>query len=289
MSRHEVCKAVPMSRPAGGTYLRSKFKKELPMKGIQGLILAIGLGFVGAVFNWAYLVNRMSEKENVYFMGIKPNVTLNPGDAIKADHIVPVGLPKDMVGNLRKFAVLYDRNISPDLQSVVGQKVWRVIQGSRLLMEDDLKTPPPELRLEPDEEAMFVPIDTRSIIPSLIVPGDRVKFLVSRGMPGRPTPAAPLVPPAVGEPIPDPANATENPIVAAPPGPIQEIGPFKVLSIGNRLGSVEVMKSARIPQLQENVLMISIKSNDRQKALELQSRLDATNYKQVGVRLVPRQ
>ena len=70
-----------------------------------------------------------------------------------------------------------------------------MIQGGRLLMKDDLKTPPPELKLEPGEEAMFVPIDTRSIVTSLIVPGDQVMFLVSKTVPGMPTPAALPVPP----------------------------------------------------------------------------------------------
>jgi hypothetical protein len=256
------------------------------MKGIQGLILAVGLGIAGAVFNWAYLISRTSEKVNVYFIGVKPNVTLNSGDKIKPEHIELVGLPKDAVGNLKDFAVPFETNSSVDTQSVVGQTVWRVIQGGRLLLQDDLKTPPPELRLEPGEEAMFVPIDSRSTITSLIVPGDQVLFLVSKTVPGKPTPAVPSTPAAAaGEPIPDPANA-ENP--NGPPGPIEKIGPFKVLSIGNRLGSAEVMKANRISQQQENVMMISVKSKDDQKALYLQSRLEATNYRQVGVRLVPR-
>jgi hypothetical protein len=257
------------------------------MKGIQGLILAVGLGIAGAVFNWAYLISRTSEKENVYFIGVKPNVTLNSGDKIKSEHIELVGLPRDAVGNLKDFAVPFETNSSVDTQSVVGQTVWRVIQGGRLLLKDDLKTPPPELKLEPDEQAMFVPIDARSIITSLIVPGDQVIFLVSKTVPGKPTPAVPPTPTAAaGEPIPDPADA-ENPNPTTS-GPIEKIGPFKVLSIGNRLGSAEVMKANRISQQQENVMMISVKSKDDQKALYLQSRLEATNYRQVGVRLVPR-
>ncbi len=257
------------------------------MKGIQGLILAVGLGIAGALFNWAYLANRTSDKVNEYFIGIKRDVTLNCGDTIKADYIVPVGLPRDAVGNLKDFAVVYDPKTTAEMQSVVGQKVWRMIQGPRFLLKDDLKTPPPELRLEPGETAMFVPIDTRSIVTSLIVPGDQVMFLISENVPGRPTPAAPPASAARGEPIPDPANAADN-FGGAPSAPIKKIGPFKVLSIGNRLGSAEVMKSARIPQLQENVMTISVKAKDEAKALDLQSRLDATNYRQVGVMLISR-
>ena len=257
------------------------------MKGIQGLILAVGLGVAGALFNWAYLANRTSEKENVYFVGIKNNAVLNSGDAIKVEQIEKVGLPKDAVGNLKDFAVLYDPATTAEMQSVVGEKVWRVIQGGRLLMKDDLRTPPPELKLEPGEEAMFVPVDTRSIITSLIVPGDQVMFVVSKTVPGMPTPAATPASPAAGEPIPDSANTAENP-GAATSDSIKKIGPFKVLSIGNRLGSVDVMKAARISQLQENVMMISVKAKDEAKANDLQTRLEATNFRQVGVRLLPR-
>ena len=39
-------------------------------------------------------------------------------------------------------------------------------------------------------------------------------------------------------------------------GPIETIGPFKILALGNRLGSPEVMRAAKMPQLQENVLAI---------------------------------
>ncbi|MCC6124576.1 MAG: hypothetical protein IT426_06425 [Pirellulales bacterium] len=257
------------------------------MKGMQGLILAVVLGIVGAVFNLAYLMNRSSEKENVYFIGLKRDMMLNPGDKIKVEQIETVGIPKNSVGNLRDFAVLYESDTPLERHSVVGDKVERVIKGGRLLLKDDFSTPPPELKLEPDESAMFVPIDTRSIVTSLIVPGDQVMFLVSKTVPGKPTPAAPPAFSPPGEPIADPANAEEP--AAASSAPIEKIGPFKVLSIGNRLGTAEVMKSARIPQQQENVMTIGVKAKDEAKALYLQSRLEATNYRQVGVRLLPRQ
>jgi hypothetical protein len=255
------------------------------MKSMYGLILAVVLGILGALFNWAYLKNRTSEKENVYFVGVKRDVTLNSGDTIKAEQLESVGLPKDSVGNLKDFAVVYETNTTAEGQSVVGQLVSRVVQGGRLLMNDDLRTPRPEFRLEPGEEAMFVPIDTRSIVTSLIVPGDQVVFLVAKNVPGVPTSA---LRPSVGSrdpnaPAPDPASE-ENPNLSS--STVDRFGPFKVLSIGNRLGSVEVMKSAKIPIQQDNVMTISVKPNNEISARNLQNRLDATNYRQVGVRLV---
>jgi hypothetical protein len=117
------------------------------------------------------------------------------------------------------------------------------------------------------------------------MPGDMVTFLVSRGTPGGPT-AAPPRNNKTTEPIPDSSASPEGPSKAA--DSIDEIGPFKVLSLGNRLGSVEVMKSARIPQLQENVMTICVTPNNKTKALQLRSRLEATNFRQVGVLLQSR-
>ena len=42
---------------------------------------------------------------------------------------------------------------------------------------------------------------------------------------------------------------------------MKSIGPFVVVSIGNRLGTLEVMKAAKIAPVQENVLMIRISKN----------------------------
>jgi hypothetical protein len=253
------------------------------MKGMQGLILAVGLGIAGAVFNWFYLTNRSRGLEYIYFVGIKPDIALNSGDVIKAEQIQKVGLPKESAGNLKDFAVLYEANTTHENQSVVGRPVSQSILGGRLLLKDDLKTPRPEFKLNPGEEAMWVPIDTRSIVPSLIVPGNMVSFLVSKSRPGIPTaaPRSPIRNPA--DPVPDPNASPENPDASADAS--EPIGPFKVISIGNRLGSVEVMKSARTPQVQENVMTICVTPDNKKKALHLYSLLEATNFRQVGILL----
>ena len=48
------------------------------MKGIQGLIVAIGLGVAGAMFNWAYLASRSSQEATVSFVGIKEGQDRQP-------------------------------------------------------------------------------------------------------------------------------------------------------------------------------------------------------------------
>ena len=50
------------------------------MKGIQGLIIAIGLGIAGALFNFAYLYSRAQKDEAEDFIGIDPKVTVARGE-----------------------------------------------------------------------------------------------------------------------------------------------------------------------------------------------------------------
>ncbi len=240
------------------------------MKGIQGLILAIGLGVAGALFNWAYLAGKSSQETMVSFVGIKGNTTVNHGEILRDEDLVPVRIPLRLVGNLNNFAVRYDGK-----GSVVGQRVSRNMTGECLLLREDLKTPPQKLDLEEGEDVWWIPVDTRAFVPSLVKPGDMVSFLIGR--PSRPTRAVP------GRPR-SPAEAGDD----SSTGPIKPIGPFKILALGNRLGSSDVMRAARTPQLQENVLAIRVSDHvagERRMAEELWRLLQATNFRNVGVTL----
>jgi len=257
------------------------------MKGVQGLILAIGLGVAGALFNWAYLYNSSRDVEKINFIGIKPGATINRGEVLREDQLVPVGIPERWVGNLKDFALLWDTR-----QTVIGSPVWRTIGGETLLLAEDLKTPPQELKLGENERAMWIPVDTRGFVPSLVLPGDTVSFIASRSQMGAPTPAKPPE---------QPADGAGNELASAPTGPTEIIGPFTILSLGNRLGSPEVMRAAKIPQVQENVMTIAVKvikvkknpddpkspeyEELEEKAATLWKVLQATNFRQVGVLL----
>ncbi|MBC7354509.1 MAG: hypothetical protein H5U08_19295, partial [Thermogutta sp.] len=146
------------------------------------------------------------------------------------------------------------------------------------------RPPPPRLRFggqpagNTEEIAMFIPIDTRTIVPSLIEPGDMVSFIVSA-----PTPVPGGNPVSGGN---SPAPATD-----AGGGP-QVIGKFKVLAVGNRLTSVEAHRAYQLPQSQENILTISVKLENGRlepKAERLWKMLEATNFRQVGVILHSRE
>jgi hypothetical protein len=252
------------------------------MKGIQGIIIAAGLGVAGALFNWAYLNSRSENLNLVNFVGIKPEVTLNRGDLIREEAIERVGIPRENVGNLKDFAVLWQSR-----QTVIGSPVSRSIPGGSLLLEEDTKKPPPQLQLaqEKDEGMIWIPVDTRRFVPSLVTPGALVSFTVPRFGPGQPTPAAPHSPGLDGPPAPEASSA--DPVSNER---IEVIGPFKVLALGNRLGSSEVMKASKKPLVQENVLGISVwlpNGQLNQKAKYLESRLQETNFRQVGVILLP--
>jgi hypothetical protein len=253
------------------------------MKGIYGLILAIGLGFVGFTLNWVYLTKRASQEETVAFVGVKTGKIVNRGDVFHEEDLIPVPIPRSQIGNLKDFAVAYSAK-----QSVVGQPAWRTLVGQCILLNDDLKTPPKELHLEDGEDAMWIPVDTRTFVPSLVVPGDMVSFMVVR----------PLVPtPAVrGRPaMPDGNNPTDDKDDGEDKnkqaGSMETIGKFKILAVGNRLGTSEVMRAAKLPQLQENVLTIRVSDHvtgERGRAEQLYKLLQATNFRQVGVLLHPR-
>jgi len=255
------------------------------MKPLYGLILAIGLGIAAAIFNFAYLNLRSRDIDKVEFIGVKPGATISRGDRLSwKENLAPVGIPVGSVGNLDSFAIRWE-----DRQTVEGMNVWRTLSNSALLLRDDLRTPPQELKLGKSERALWIPVNNRRFVPSLIVPGDLVSFIVTKSSHRRPTPAAWQRPGTDADPAIEPEPETSPP---PPAGPTEVIGPFKILSLGNRLGSAEVMQAAKIRQVQENVMTISAKvdaeGNLELKAQKLINLLEAMDFGGVGVLLHPR-
>ena len=244
------------------------------MKNIHGLILAFGMGIAAAMLNWAYLNSEARRVTTVDFIGVKPGVTIGRGERLVEENLVPVPMPESQAADLRDFAILYK-----DLQTVVPKNVTRTITGGSLLLYDDVKPPPPELTLkkprtpgDEEEVALFIPVDTRTFVPSLVEPGDMVSFLAITE--GAPTPAGPT--PAAG---------------SVPPAGTEAIGPFRVLSLGNRLGTADEMKGAHIPQTQENVMTISVTRTAgtfEPKAEKLLKYLRSTNFRGMPIMLHPR-
>ncbi len=170
-----------------------------------------------------------------------------------------------------------------DVGTVIGSDAVQSYQGDELILRQDLKTPPPELELGQNECAVWIPVDQKTFVPSLVVPGAEVDFILSRTRAG---------PPPTGAEGPPPTGVEgQAPTLAAPLTGLQIIGSFKILSIGNRLGKSSILNAAHVPQLQENVITIRVKMDGNgldEKARQLLEGLQATNYREVGVMLRPK-
>ena len=148
------------------------------MKGVPGLLVAVGLAVVGAFCNFLYLAQKGQELERVYFIAINEGTKINAGDKFTESHFQRISIPRNAVGNLEKAAPRWE-----ELQTVVGMSATKSYSPGEILLRQHLKTPPEtDLKklLAPDEVADWVPVDTRTFVPSLVNPGDQVSFVVPR-------------------------------------------------------------------------------------------------------------
>jgi hypothetical protein len=219
------------------------------MKGVYGLLLALGLGTIGATLNWLYLEQRAREFDVVEFVGIRADTVLQPGDVFREEHFQRVPVAAAAARTLKDSAHLWDERAT-----LVGMPVNRRFEGGDLVMRADIRTPPPKPRpLAENERSIPVAVDSRSFVPSLYAAGDRVSFLFS----GAPRLASP--------------EGGSSPEVKE-----LVVGDFEVHSVGDRAASAEVARGANRSYSQENVLQIVVRTqgNDFEpKARQLMSLL----------------
>jgi len=249
------------------------------MKGIQGLIVAAGLGLLAAALNYLYLSEQSRGFTGVNFIVVKSGVAIRPGDVINESHLDKISVPKASAENLKEAAYLWQ-----DLNTVVGIKATREYKENELLFRSDYRTPRPELALKANERLIWVTVDSRAFVPELVDPGDEVTFILPT--PLGPTPAAPSV---------LPGTDTPEPVRVDPPGggsgAMEMVGPFKVGSLGNRLGRTEVMRASSITPVQQQQIGIVVRWEGNKleaNAMKLQDRLARVNYSNVSVVLHPR-
>jgi hypothetical protein len=241
------------------------------MKGVPGLLTALGLGIVGAFCNWFYLAQLATKMELVEFIGISDNVKINAGDKFNEAHFVKISIPANAVGNLDKAAYLWR-----DMPAVVGASATKSYSPGEILLRQDVRTPPEmdiKRLLAPEERAVWIPVDTRTFVPALVNAGDNVSFIVPRTGGAFPTPVA-----------------EGSGAAAAPVGTTETIGPFRILALGNRLGSQEVLRAAGMSPSQENVMAVALKFEKGEfdeKGQKLLETLRLTNFQQVQVILHP--
>lgn len=251
------------------------------MSGIKGIVVALGLGLVAALCNYAYLASCSQDLEMVQFIGVRPDVTVNRGDRLQESQLQRVSIARANAGNLAQFAESYD-----SLKALIGCRVYRTLEGGSLLLRTDTKTPPPTLIFNEqtksgvEEVAIGVPIDPARIVPSLIEPGDYVSFIAGKSRHA----VAPSAPPSGLEEsvLVSPVSAPAEPLDARD---IECIGPFRVLSLGTRLGSMEVARAARQTTVQENVMMVAVLIENGQfeaKALQLLSLVERGQSRPLG-------
>lgn len=208
------------------------------MKGIQGLLLSLGLGLAGAVCNWFYLERLAGKEAKVSFIGIKADAQINVGDTLLESHLVKVDIPRSAVGNLDQVAPLWSLK-----STVAGQATSRSFRGGELVLQQDLRTPGAKDlndKLGRDEVAIWIPIDTRTFNSMRVNPDDEVSFLLPNS--------------AVGGPSPTPAGGQSSGSVRS-----DIVGTFRILELGNRTGRPEVQKAAGSRQANENVIAIVAK------------------------------
>lgn len=219
------------------------------MKGLTGLIVALVLGVLAVGLNWFYLESKTKNFKSTVFLGIKEDVTIKPGDPFQASHFEAVAIPTAHAKELPEFVYLYeDRTI---LENV---KALRMYTGGELILKQDYRTPMPKLK-PPAADEVLLPISVSERSP-LIEPGDNVSFLIATPELGRG------------------GNSS------------QLIGPFVVASIGNQVGSSDVMKAYGIQHLSSNQLNLLVKKEGEvleASAMTLLKSLSQSNVRDIRV------
>ena len=212
------------------------------MKGVQGIVIAVALGIVGAVCNWFYISKQARDFKKVSFVAIDSSAQINLGDKFLDKHFERVDIPLRTVGNLEKVAVLWE-----DRGTVVGMAATKSYVGGEILLGQDLKTPAQGdlgRLLGEDEVAYPVPVDPRVFVPDNFNPGDRVEFFLPQYIKSRPA--------RVSVSSEFSRKNTEN-----------IVGPFRILALGNRKGTRQVREAFRQRSKQEHVITVSLTFRNR--------------------------
>lgn len=238
------------------------------MKGIAGILLAAGLGLLGALCNWFYLQRAVQFQDQVSFIAVRQAVQLNVGDLITEEQIERVEIPRVAVGNLIHVAPQWSAK-----DAVLGHRATRSYMGGEIILDMDLTTPVQQdlaSTLNENEVARWVPVDPRSVIPEQINPGDLVSFEVQAPSSGGviATPAAPpQAPPSNPEDEPAPPPSSPSPrasqaVAANPQSRAELIGPFRVLALGGRRERRNIQAASRGRGGPENTITILVRLND---------------------------
>ena len=238
------------------------------MKGVPGLLIALGLAIAGGFLNWFYMAQKSREYDLVKFIGVTEG-GIRQGEVIVDSNLVGIDIPLRYALRLKEAAPTFG-----DKTTVVGMTAYRDFLAGELILTQDLKTPPNnDLKrdLGKDEVAIWVNVDSRGFVPQFFSGGDEVAFIVPAVGAGPVTPAG------------QPGQAVDQ--------PTEMIGPFYILALGNRRGNADRAKASGMSQSSESVIAIRVKKvSETQLAPEAQrllSRLRLSGNQALGMVMYP--
>ena len=220
-----------------------------------GLLIALSLALVAGVLNWQYLERKTEEVEMVAFVAVKEGTTIEPGERFLDEHFAKLNIPKKSVGHLEESAVLFE-----DRHTVTSMKAVNLHRSGQVILRQELRSPPKKLDIAADEEGFWVPVGGSSFVSSLFSPGDMVSFSLPAPRTIR---LQNKTPDPVQESAEDP-NAEWNydgdqSKLQINQGPSEFVGPFRVISVGARLGSAQVSRASGGSRRTESTLGVAIK------------------------------
>lgn len=247
------------------------------MKGLQGLLIAAGLGVAGAILNWFYIQKQAREYESVAFVAVRADAGVNLGDRFKGGQLERVDVPKRRVGNLERTAVQWNAR-----GNVIGMYATRSYGefGDEILLNQDLKTPAHKdlnSLISESERVIWLPVDSRTFNPLHVNPGDEVSFMVSLY--------------AAQSRVPTTSSSVSRTGTGTGSARSEIVGPFRILALGNRKGRVEVRRAAGLSSGGESTIAIAVELEksgqlgaDAERISEV---LQLTNFQGVQVLLHP--
>ncbi len=236
------------------------------MKGVPGLMIALGLGFAGVICNFFYIARIGETKETVSFIAIKTGTRINPGDLFSEDQFMRVNIPKDNLGRLNNVAYRWS-----EIESIVGDRATIGYVGGELIFREDNKTLSRKSAAEllgENEDGKWIPVDPRTFVPDRVNPGDFVSFTL----------------PSFGTDEGKIDSGTSPPRASSR----KTVGPFRILALGGRHGRKEVQRASGTSSGSEYTLYVALQKTSGKleaKAEELVELLRKAGYQPVEVTL----
>ena len=206
------------------------------MKGLPGIVIAAGLGILGAFCNWFYIENEARKYKSVGFVAVSKDATIKAGDQFREEHFVRVNVPEEYVGELAKTAVHWkDRQLATVYRAT---KSYR--HGEVLLQHDLTGVAQQDLteRLGKGQVLFPVVVDSSTFIPQHYDPGDEVEFFIPQAL-----------------------ELATSPTGTSPPaetGSTRTVGKFRILALGGRKGKRDTAKAYNQRPVRENIVTVAL-------------------------------